>query len=682
MAYISQVDIQGVSVTAVSSNVINAAFKWDVDAGGQDYTGDYWIIFFAEPKSTEIISTFQIACGGRKVREYSLLSYRIDTTRNFFVEIWANGGRRVTSNRVPITFRTFENVALRYENDTLAITWNPPHVSICSGRLRLAFPAGDFYDYPIGSLPFYTIPMPESCISQASCTVSIVPYANEISTGVESTKVTLYMTPLTIASASLGSISSNARTLTLSLSGSATHVQLGFYEKGNLTLLTGAMNFAANFQYSMQGQIAYDAEEYEVAAYISNSNATMYNRRKTAANTISLSSPKLSADISVSGKVTLNWKHDAPGCTSYLAGSTTVYGDSYVLTNQNIDNAITLTPKYGTKTGVAASVKPFREGFYTSSNLIAYRGATFATKGVSFILPNAGVTEDKIESGVFKYEKASGKVTVSADSPVRADFLTWLKLLFEKGLTTAAYYKIRDVLSRLLATTEADRLWYMAGIDPNVPKRADILPGMTIRVESAQYMPQISPAAANLAGYVPSSVADYDVLLTEGFLTVSPYLNKTMGTFSYSVETSLDPLFHSAGGGLDFYNIDLKQPFWALKYPDKFPRSENASSMYPTANTALFALPTFAGTQALDSETQRYMIFRARSTISLLHTVFVNNAPRLVPVGSTVAELLSALGSIDKQPKLYRSTGIGSMAEVFWFGAATTYLMQGDRLEV
>lgn len=697
MAAVNKIVITSIDVEkAAAAGKFNIEIAWDVDDGALSYKGSFWLIPYYEGGNDTLI---EIPYLPQQKRWRKLMDVSLDKEKVYSLALTAvNTGTYTTCDKVPITTETFEGVGIHYENDAAVIGWNPPHASICGGLMRLEFSGTDeYYDYVVESGPrvyTFTIPeagfdsnryhmlLPSPWFTQAACSVSIFPYASEISTGPVSEKITLDLRPLTIMSVSLGAIDKHARSVTVELSAAVppTHVQLGFYAGEKLIYMTDPVAFAASVTVPLQGQFAYHAEQYEIAAYTSNNTSRTFNRRKTAANVISLAPPKVSADISIPGQVTLNWTHEAPDCTAYLVGGETVYGNSCTLSNANLDEAITLTPKYGDKSGAAAVIKPFQEGFYSTGGVISYRGEGFGTRGFCVVLPNSGVTEDVIKSD-FKFEKASNKVTVSADNPSRDDYLEWMKQLFDKGLTVEAYYKIRDIFSRLLTTTEADRIWYMAGIDMSALKRADILPGMTMRVESAQYMPQTRSTADYLAGYVPSSVADYTIGLDGGYLTASPYLNKTLGHFPYMSEPYANPMFHASAGGLDFNNIDMKQPFWALSYPEEFPRSESESNLYTTANTVLFALPKFIDTLTLDSEIQYHMVFRARCTVSLFCTIFVNSAPRLIPVGTTVGDLLSSLGRAAQRPKLYRNTGLGNMAEMFWF-AESAYLMQGDSLEV
>jgi hypothetical protein len=344
-----------------------------------------------------------------------------------------------------------------------------------------------------------------------------------------------------------------------------------------------------------------------------------------------------------------------------------------------MDSEIVLAPKYNGKRGPEVKITAFKEGFYEGNAGLIYKNKTFSAQSVSFKLPKGAFDTNPsaaVIEGVFKLE--NDLITVTADQPPRADFTKWIGKLFENKLKTEGYYAIRDIMARILAITNEERLWYMSGINAATPKRADVMPGMTIRIESAQYMPQTSPTADDLAGYTPQSGIDYNVGLNGGFLTVNPFLNKAMGYFAFPLKPGARPTFITGGGGIDFFNINMKYPYWVLQYPNQFPESGDLSSMYTNSNTTLFAVTK--PTDALNN-TQYHMVFRARSTVSLMLTVHVNNSPRFVPVGSTVEDLLSFLGCYGRKPKLYRNTGLGGKAEMFWFGEET-YLLNGDCIEV
>jgi hypothetical protein len=327
---VSKIVISSVSVSAGTAGKYNIFLSWTVDIGASDYTGDFWLVTHFKGGSNTPV---KIDCKSAKVRSYTVLNITLDTTKTYSVELLANNQQAVGCAKVPITLKTFEGVGVHYENDIVTVGWNPPHSSITSGMIRLSFP-DNYFDYGVpDGLHVYTfaipeewldshcyrMPLPSSWFSQETCTISMTPYADEISSGIKSNDVTLPLKPLEITKAELGATNktTNERKITLNLSDSkATHVQLGFYENERLIHLTAPVVFAKPLNTDITGQIAHNAEKYELHVYISDQTAKSYNRRKSDGNTIPLISPVVETDVS-SGRLVLSWAHNAPGCTEY-----------------------------------------------------------------------------------------------------------------------------------------------------------------------------------------------------------------------------------------------------------------------------------------------------------------------------------------------------------------------------
>lgn len=708
MAEVYKIVINSVSVAKTEvKGIYDITLTWELDEGAQEYNKDFWLIPYYGTGHDNLLP---VSCGGKIVREATVSGVPLDGGKEYSLALTANQTKFTSCEKVPITVHTYEGVGIHYEHDTLIIGWEPPHETIREGVITISFPDDDYYEYGVPqnvhlytfSIPdewresyCYRLPLPSSWFTKGKCTVIMTPYAVEESSGPESAPAVLTLKPLKIAAVNVGEITAHARKVEVTLGSSdAEYVQMGFYEAGNLVCLSSPLPFASSVTYSLQGQHAYNANKFELAVYISDSEAKSYNRHRSADNSIPLALPELTADLSENPPV-LSWTHGAPGCTAYTlqvgeASPKKVYGNSYTMTEELskiMDSEIQLTPEYGVNKGSAAKIRVFREGFYYHESRLSFRDTSFGTQGFSISLTPAAFSEipsDTVEAGAFKLEKCGSgyKVTVSGSQPAHSDFINWLKRLFANKLTPLGYYKIRDIMSRLLSITEEERLWYAAGLDPACPKRADILPGMTLRVETAQYMSQVSSTAADLAGYAPGSAVDYAVGLCDGVLNVNPYLSKAMGYFAYSGEPYSDPLFHAAAGGIDFFNIGFKQPFWVLRHPDKVSRSESKSNLYPTSNTVLFAVPEWEDTLVPDSDTKDHMVFRARSTVSLMYTVFVNNTPRLVHVGETCDGLMEKLGCSGQTPRILRNTGLGGLAQVLWTDGTGIILLPGDRIEV
>jgi len=715
MAAVNKIAITKAQITKVEDGKFSVHLEWVLDEGAYDYKGDFELTVYNGETSGD---SKTISSSDKKIRSADVDEVLFSNAESHSLVLKV-GGKDGVCEKFPITLSAFKNTAICYDGNDAIVVWDTPHSSIIAGLIQVEFTGSDYkHTFTIneGSLKSMCLKLPPSELwnTQKSCTVQMTPCAGDNSFGPKNEELKFILSPFKITEVSMKAISNNKREITAKLDWSSgqpeqineteAFVQLGFYEGERLLFLTVPIAYNDNagkgtsIKHELENQHAHNATNYELAAFISDKDAHSYNRRKTADNTIPLASPKLTTDFS-DGKLTLFWENSpsAFNCTGYeLAFGTkiledNVCGNSYKFkeTADNfMDEKIKLTPKYSKKLGISAETIAFREGIYCTNGVLSYRKNSYKSKGFDFMLPESAFKEfSGAESkGDFRLEKTNDgyKVTVSSDSPKRDDYTNWITALFNNTLKPSGYYKIRDVISRLSAISEKDRLWYMAGIgDSKLPKCADILPGMTIRVETAHYMPQTSQTASNLAGYTPGNTSDYTVGLTEEYLDVSFSLGNIMGHFAYSGQPADGNLLYAAGGGLDFFNEKMKQPFWVLKYPSAFPSSENLSNLYDTSNPAIFAMDKWDGTtKEPDSDAQTHMVFRMRSTMTLMQTVFVNKTPRLVPVGITALGLMASLGCEKNAFRLYRNTGLGSTVEVFWFDAAGMLLMNGDHLDL
>ena len=121
-----------------------------------------------------------------------------------------------------------------------------------------------------------------------------------------------------------------------------------------------------------------------------------------------------------------------------------------------------------------------------------------------------------------------------------------------------------------------------------------------------------------------------NTLAAQGALSVAPpYHNATTG---------------QAGGasGVDLYFPAFQQPFYRLFVPAAIPSPSAPETNDPAKNFAIVAAGDFATLQASvpDRSTNAVAYFRGRTTLEVLIRVTVNGEEQLVPVGTSVGNVL------------------------------------------
>lgn len=214
-------------------------------------------------------------------------------------------------------------------------------------------------------------------------------------------------------------------------------------------------------------------------------------------------------------------------------------------------------------------------------------------------------------------------------------------------VTARAMYALLDLIPRCALHAPADTLYFHCGlrggedVQTQTNRRcADLRPGFTLRLEQAQYLPQYQLKASDAAGFIGVHTAEYPITLTEGekgeaYLVFDSFIaGMEEEMFSVSEEAT-----HAVAGILDLSAVRMRSAFFRIQYPDTIYSSDAQPDIYEQNHTRLVAGP---GWDTAEMET--YLLFRGRSALTLLLTVWVNGVEKKLPVGTTWGGLLRSMG--------------------------------------
>lgn len=379
--------------------------------------------------------------------------------------------------------------------------------------------------------------------------------------------------------------------------------------------------------------------------------------------------------------------------TTILNGATPVSSATTVGPAASIDVAYAATNNYNvvvqalTGAGAGQPSAPaalFQAGWYpstatnASSNIIPASAAAMSNYDIEVYLPNIFTTF--VSTGLptdppFVFSTASApysyKLTMPANSAVwnftadsirsniDAAYKTLLTKLIQLKVTPLGWRMVQDAISRAMPQTFAETLYYGYGFVPS-EGYIDLKPGMLLRVdfESYQYLGPDQPVSSYLNGFVNSSSAFYDVgsyvssgdqWLTgfDAFLSLVTQSGSTVPTPQSKGSST------SGGGGIvDLYYAQFRKSYVRLVYPPQILKDTEAKAQ-PSFNVAVVASNDY---QTLETATENLRnglappegaaatYLRGRTMISACIRVWLDGQALVVPVGTSVGNLLDNMG--------------------------------------
>lgn len=244
-----------------------------------------------------------------------------------------------------------------------------------------------------------------------------------------------------------------------------------------------------------------------------------------------------------------------------------------------------------------------------------------------------------------------------------ADVQTFLKAVENAGVVPWGIALVQQILARLLPQTFAEQLYYNFGLTfPGAgvsQGSVDLRPGMVLRVVPDPYQTVTGQQSGSwLTGYVGTASIDYDVgsvvsangAWNAGF---DSFIGQLAGSGALSVSP---PAVHASTGeqqgvaeAADLYFPGFTQSFYKLFVPNSLLSPSSAGSNKASDNFVLAAAPSFnslcnATSAPSDSTTVAY--FRGRAVLKACLRVTLNGVGQVVPVGTTLANLLEQNGRL------------------------------------
>ncbi|TGX54325.1 hypothetical protein E5A73_09475 [Sphingomonas gei] len=364
--------------------------------------------------------------------------------------------------------------------------------------------------------------------------------------------------------------------------------------------------------------------------------------------------------------------------------------------------SVYVQPVTAAGTGLAANPLPLFAAAYflsdqpaTSAMPYAYPASAQANLGsdaanppaqaIVQYLPQLGLTatalgSDPIVSGPFTVEPSGDaslpyKLTIAADASVwifdttavrkalqtaYVSLLTSLEAPGESlaGASPYGIYLVQAAIARMMPQTFDEQLYYNFGLSLSTSAGSayvDLRPGMVLRVVLSDYVSineQSLPTWLN--GYAGATVFDFDMgsyhtngawrvgfdgflsqLAAHNALQVPPPFKSTTGSGQSGV-----------AGAADLYYPQFQQPYYRAFVPATLlSPSSTASANQANLNFAIVAAASFTTINAATPNPQQYATayFRGRSTLEAMIRVRLDGTERLVPVGTSLGNLLEQL---------------------------------------
>lgn len=271
---------------------------------------------------------------------------------------------------------------------------------------------------------------------------------------------------------------------------------------------------------------------------------------------------------------------------------------------------------------------------------------------------------DSASSAAFPYLLTIGGAALDFSSApsVRPDVWSACTTLLTQaesgGASPWGIVQLQQVISRLMPQTFAETLLYAYGLSPTGGS-ADMRPGLVLRVASSAFdlMPSNRPPAY-ASGYADGPSLDYEVgdyldgapqpadaawLL--GFDSFLSWLTAN-GAITVPVPESSGGVQSGGAEAADLYYPAFRQPFYRLFFPVQLqpatpPAEPQTSRQFTLAAAATYRAIAASGPTPSPGVAVAY--FRGRSVLKLAIRITVNGAEQLVPVGTTVGNVLDRL---------------------------------------
>ena len=256
---------------------------------------------------------------------------------------------------------------------------------------------------------------------------------------------------------------------------------------------------------------------------------------------------------------------------------------------------------------------------------------------------------------------ADGVALPSIRPGLRASYVQFLQDAETAGAAPWGIALLQQAIARWMPQTFAEIPYYAFGLalsDGPGTGFIDLRPGTTLRISSANYTNVWSGNSPSwLNGYAAGPTLDFDIgdfLSDNGAWTVSTdsLISRLVAAGAMQVQPpSTDVAANQAAGiadAADLFFTGFRQPFYRVYFPSQLLDPTSVGNIAPNANFALAAAPSFTNLQSgspIPSAGSTIAYFRGRAVVRVMIRVSLNGAEALVPVGTTIGNMLDRFGN-------------------------------------
>jgi hypothetical protein len=307
----------------------------------------------------------------------------------------------------------------------------------------------------------------------------------------------------------------------------------------------------------------------------------------------------------------------------------------------------------------------------STGNIVAYLANPFAGPGTPTVPPGTGQIfqlSPSPQGSTLPYQLVIDKsvwTSFGADSvraSLRQTYRSFLTTVEQTGVMPWAIRLVRQIIAEAMPQTFDETLYYRYGVWRDTTLRLlDLEPGLQLKISGAFYQLIRGGSQDPLNGFIAGGGETYSIAeaVPDGFggtLPAGPARTLTVDAFlSLLFPGGTGATTNIAAGSIDFFQSGNRQTYYRLFYPSSFPDSSSVGSSQITSNIAVIGAATW---QILESVTDQYAqtgffppsgnyfsaYFRGRTMLSPLIAVTVGGAPRWIPLGTTLRQILCALG--------------------------------------
>lgn len=408
------------------------------------------------------------------------------------------------------------------------------------------------------------------------------------------------------------------------------------------------------------------ATGYIVSLRIVGSTAAPVTQAPAPAGTASLSFPITISDTSVAYELVVQAVFGAD--TGAPSVSAPLFHSGYYLAPSSTSVApavypasLVALPLQTTMTAVAAqsaALTCYLPALAGSSVTIG----SVASAGPFALAPYSGTGSAQYPFALTIAGGATSEAWIFDSSEIRTqlqtDYVQFLKNAEAAGVSAYGIVTIQQAIARIMPQTFAETLYYAYGFnaDPTSGGSIDLRPGLVIRVAANPYQ-YINEAGSGAAdnGFTGGPSFDLDV---SSYLSSSDWKLGFDSFFAQLVaaqaltvsQPTFDPQSFAEqpiADAADLFFPLFNRAFYRIFVPGTLATPWQAGSNLPGANFALAAATSFANLTTannLTGNTATLAYFGGRTVIRVCVRITVDGAELVVPVGTTVGNILDRLG--------------------------------------